>query len=54
MKKDIMLVNQDVIKRQNEAVGNPNHPINDGLNTYFEERKRKLDKIKESQSSLKN
>ncbi len=52
--KDIMQVNQEVISKQNEAVGNPNHPINDGLNTYFEERKRKLDKIKESQFSLKN
>lgn len=54
MKKDIRKANEDVIKRQNEAVGNPNHPINAGLNTYFEDRKRKLDKIKESQSSLKN
>ena len=54
MKKDIMLVNQDVIKRQDEAAKAPNHPINDGLRKHFEERKRKLDKIKESQSSLKN
>ena len=49
-KKDIMKVNEDVIKRQNEAVGNPNHPINDGLNAYFEERKYKLAEIKKSQS----
>ena len=49
-KKDIMKVNEDVIKRQNEAVGNPNHPINDGLNTYFEKRKRQLAEIKKSQS----
>ena len=46
MKKDIRKANEDVIKRQNEAVGNPNHPINDGLNIYFEERKRKLAEIK--------
>lgn len=45
-KKDIMKVNEDVIKRQNEAVGNPNHSINDGLNAYFEERKHKLAEIK--------
>lgn len=49
-KKDIMKVNEDVIKRQNEAVRNPNHPINDGLNAYFEERKHKLNEIKKSQS----
>lgn len=48
--KDIMKLNEDVIKRQNEAVGNPNHSINDGLNTYFEARKRKLAEIKKSQS----
>ena len=50
MKKDIRKANEDVIKRQNEAVGNRNHPINDGLNIYFEERKRKLAEIKKSQS----
>ena len=50
MKKDIRKANEDVIKRLNEAVGNPNHPINDGLNIYFEERKRKLAEIKKSQS----
>ncbi|WP_171406582.1 hypothetical protein [Acinetobacter cumulans] len=50
MKKDIMQVHQEVIKRQDEAAKNPNHPINDGLNTYFEERKRKLAEIKKSQS----
>ncbi len=45
-----MQVNQEVISKQNEAVGNPNHPINNGLNTYFEERKRKLAEIKKSQT----
>ena len=45
-----MQVNQEVIRKQNEAVGNPNHPINGGLNIYFEERKRKLAEIKKSQS----
>jgi hypothetical protein len=52
MKKDIMQVNQAVFNPQtNEAVGNPNHPINDGLNIYFEERKRKLAEIKKSKSN---
>lgn len=50
MKKDIMQLNEEMIKKQNEAVGNPNHPINDGLNAYFEERKRKLAEIKKLQS----
>ena len=50
MKKDIMQLNEEMIKQQNEAVGNPNHPSNDRLNAYFEERKRKLDEIKKSQS----
>lgn len=50
IEKDIMQVNQEVIRKQNEAVGNPNHPINDGLNAYFEERKRKLAEIKKSQT----
>jgi hypothetical protein len=45
-KKDIMKLNEEMIKRQNEAVGNPNHPINDGLNAYFEKRKYKLAEIK--------
>ena len=50
MKKDIRKANEDVIKRQNEAVGNPNHPSNDRINAYFEERKRKLSEIKKSQT----
>ncbi len=41
-----MKLNEEMIKRQNEAVGNPNHPINDGLNAYFEKRKYKLAEIK--------
>lgn len=45
-----MQINQEVIRKQNEATGNPNHPINDGLNAYFEERKRKLAEIKKSQT----
>jgi hypothetical protein len=49
-KKDIMQINEEMIKRQNEAVGNPNHPSNDRINAYFEERKRKLSEIKKSQT----
>ena len=46
MKKDIRKANEDVIKRQNEAVGNPNHPINDGLNIYFEEESGSWQRLK--------
>ena len=49
-KKDIAAVRDEVHKLQDEAAKNPDHPINDGLNAYFEERKRKLDEIKKSQS----
>ena len=45
MKKDIMQVNQEVISKQNEAAGNPDHPINDGLRKHFEQEKRKLEEI---------
>ena len=45
-----MQVNQEVISKQNEATGNPNHPINDGLRKYFEERKKKLDEIRKLHS----
>lgn len=45
-KKDILEVNKEVISQQNEAVGNPDHPINDGLKKYFDKRKRKLAEIK--------
>ena len=50
IKKDIMKVNEEVIRLQNEAAGNPNHPINDGLKKHFEEEKRKLSEIKKSQT----
>ncbi len=45
-KKDIMKVNEEVIRLQDEAAGNPHHQINDGLQTYFAERKRKLELLK--------
>jgi hypothetical protein len=48
--KDIIEVNREVIRQQNEAAKNPNHPINDGLKKHFEEEKRKLSEIKKSQT----
>lgn len=48
MKKDIIEITKDLIKQQNEAAKAPDHPINDGLKKYFEERKRKLAEIKKS------
>ena len=48
MKKDIMEATKELLKQQDEAAKDPNHPINDGLKKYFEERKRKLAEIKKS------
>ena len=47
-----MKVNEEVIRLQDEAAGNPHHPINDGLQTYFAERKRKLEEIKRQKNHL--
>ena len=44
--KDIIEVNREVIRQQDEAAKNPNHPINDGLKKHFEEERRRLGKIK--------
>ena len=43
---NIMEVNAEVIRLQNEAAKNPEHWINDGLRQYFEERKQKLENLK--------
>jgi hypothetical protein len=34
------------LQAQREAAKNPNHPVNDGLKAFFEERKRALESIK--------
>ena len=39
---DIMQIRNEVIRLQNEAAGNPDHWINDGLKAYFEEIRIKL------------
>lgn len=44
--RNIIDINLEVIKRQDEAAKNPDHPINDGLKKYFEERKAKLEVLK--------
>lgn len=44
--RNIIDINLEVIKRQDEAAKDPDHPINDGLKKYFEERKRKLEALK--------
>ena len=44
--RNIMEVNEEVIRLQNEASKNPEHWINDGLRQYFEERKQKLENLK--------
>lgn len=50
-KRDFFEVNQEVIKRQNEAAKDPHHPSNDGLWAYFEERKRKLEQLASEQNN---
>lgn len=35
-----------VEKSQRETAKDPDHPINDGLKTHFEERKRKLENLR--------
>ncbi len=42
----IIQVNDEIIRLQNEAVGSPDHWINDGLQAYFEETKRKIEEIR--------
>lgn len=43
---NIMEVNAEVIRLQNEAAKNPEHWINDGLRQHFEEHKQKLENLK--------
>ena len=43
---NIMEVNEEVIRLQDEAAKNPEHWINDGLRKHFEEEKRKLELLK--------
>jgi hypothetical protein len=52
MKKTISIfeTRDKLDQAQIEAAKNPDHPINDGLKAYFEERKRKLAEIKNSKA----
>lgn len=50
-KRNIMQVRDEVIRLQNEAAKDPNHPSNDGLRAHFEETKRKLEQLKKEQNN---
>lgn len=50
--KDIMQVHEEFVRLENEAVGNPDHPVNEGLNTYFEEVKRKLERLRNADQQV--
>lgn len=45
-KTDLFDTREKVLQAQREAAKNPNHPVNDGLKAFFEERKRALESIK--------
>ena len=47
-KQDILIVNAEVIRLQDEAAGDPDHWLHDGLKEYFSERQRKLAEIRKS------
>ena len=44
--QDILSVNAEVIRLQNEAAQNPNHWLHDGLKEYFDERQKRLSELK--------
>jgi hypothetical protein len=45
-KADLFDTREKVLQAQREAAKNPNHPINDGLMAFFDERKRLLESRK--------
>lgn len=44
--QDILSVNAEVIRLQDEAVQNPEHWLHDGLKEYFDERQKRLAELK--------
>ena len=44
--KELFETREKIIQAQREAAKNPNHPVNDGLMAFFEERKRQLESLK--------
>ena len=44
--ESILEARNRIIQAQREAAKNPDHPINDGLKAYYEERKQKLAALK--------
>jgi len=44
--QDILSVNAEVIRLQDEAAQNPEHWLHDGLKKYFAERQKRLAELK--------
>lgn len=44
--QDILSVNAEVIRLQDEAAQNPEHWLHDGLKKYFAERQKRLTELK--------
>ena len=45
-KQDILSINAEVIRLQDEAAQNPEHWLHDGLKEYFAERQKQLAALK--------
>lgn len=45
-KQDILGINAEVIRLQDEAANNPEHWLHDGLKEYFAERQKRLAELK--------
>jgi hypothetical protein len=45
-KQDILIVNAEVIRLQDEAAGDPDHWLHDGLKAHFEARQQQLAALK--------
>ena len=45
-KQDILIVNAEVIRLQDEVAHNPEHWLHDGLKAYFEARQQQLVELK--------
>lgn len=49
--RDLATAYAEFLRDEAEAAKDPNHPVNDGLRAYFEERKRKLEQLKKEQNN---
>lgn len=50
--KSLFEIRDKIVQAQADAARNPDHPINDGLRKYFEERKRKLAILRSETNNL--